>query len=254
MTSKNIFSIDEINSKSKIITRYMKLEDLYKSLQNNSMYFANPKVWEDPFEEAVMKNKFFNSHSLFSLCFTTSASLNEEAFWVTCKSHSRKKFVSISFDCEKFIVQLNIALKKSFPDYEFNIYYGNVNYNVERKDQEKRIKELKEEEISIVKTLFIKRKAYSYENEFRIVIISDKKIPKHTKGIVVQNFELAKLINRIRLEPLSKPENKKLEKDDKKDSEIKKIKEKEIQKLEEISPDYKNIKITISRLDDFPIN
>ncbi|MBQ0052068.1 MAG: hypothetical protein KBT11_08410 [Treponema sp.] len=242
----------ELTKENLCITRYLKSEDLLKSLNGDYMYFSNPANWDDPFEEAVVRRLNVRGYSVFGICFTTSAYRNEEAFWRTCKEEN-KFLSSFSFKYSSFMEHLNSAVKSTLKTEDYKIYSGLVDYSLQRKDLEKdltskAISQMTDDE-ELVKLLFRKRVAYSYENELR-VIIKVKNGSKDEPYLNVGNFNLKTLIKHVRLEPLPKNILKMLEDDALRTT----FKEKYIKSFtEEIKNEElkKSLKITVSRLDDF---
>lgn len=166
----------------KLIFKYMSLENGLCTMKNHQLWFANPTIWSDPFEKRFIEaqykvgaasRKFTWKDRVYCACFTNVAS--NEAAW---KVYTDKSLgVEFAVNREELINALD-AYSANNPHH--NIYIGKVEYM-----QTKNIRKADVNNIPFNPTpaggyttaefkarlLMLKRMAFSYENEIRIIIV-----------------------------------------------------------------------------------
>ena len=200
-------SKDEFLSK-KLLHKFMPLEYALETLNNQHLWFANPTTWKDPFEkrfiEATYRGpsgetyKFAWKDRVFCICMTQTAT--SEAYWNTYSQHSigvelkfiRKKLLEVleqlAENYDIFIGKVEYMktadIQKNLSNIPFNPQF---NHNIKTMECKARL-------------LLLKRIAYKYEDEIRIMVIK-KKMTKE-KGIYIDyacnNVEM---IDSITLDP-----------------------------------------------------
>ncbi len=202
----------------KFVARHMALENALLSFpvhkgENRSTYrfhqwFSNPEIWNDPYEKYFINNSFgdedcpIKDHVAVA-CYTTNRV--SEAQWTV---YSQKE---IAIQVGLRWAGLIDCLRKHKDD-SLVAYVGKVRYLGTDKIKKKKFssildvtdKDLKQmnardgNELS-ARLLTIKRPAYSYEEEIRIIIVSSKQIEK---GLDIGPLN-KKIIDRITISPLA---------------------------------------------------
>lgn len=217
MAKKDIVYInlsnEEINGA--FITKYMPLEFALKTLKEKSLWVSNPSEWTDPFEKRFLENKWetpnkYNTHHhpwknrVYCCCFTNQAI--SEAHWLI---YARGQIgISFRFNFSALLKELGRHTDK------YDIYIGKVKYL----PTEKTITSLAEidftkskygDEKFLAELFLLKRNAFEYENEIRIIFVekeNSKIKPESTNkenkpGISIKLSKLQDIIKRITIEP-----------------------------------------------------
>ena len=195
---KTSYIMEQFISKHKFIYRYLPMEYLLDSIQNNQMVFINPKKWNDPFDNYMFKlpesktDESFTSN-IFCQCITLNP--HSQAYWKTYGDNG-------------FAARLKISTKEyldSIKNTKLQFWIGKMDYMRESILIEKfrEIKNLKTTLSSpivsneFLTAFFLKRKPFEYEEEIRLLIKS-KKTKTGLKKIKVSNSDI---IKEIRLDP-----------------------------------------------------
>ena len=237
------------------LTRYQKLEYIIDSVKNKKIVFKSPSTWTDPIEKKIMETSsveaFLKENSLYCLCFTDNDVENEEAFWKTRKNGD-SNLGCFRVKLDRFVECLKKSLETKFPG-SFHIYVNQMNYDHSRDEIEKIVNNCDGTESGIVKALCVKRKAYKYENEVRIIIVINGKDyktmadennepDKNTLTVNVDN--ITDCLSWIELEPVNSSLYKILKKKDI-NGLVKTFKEAVLKEL-----GNKEIKISVSSLEE----
>lgn len=193
---------------TKLLHKYMPLEYALKTLNEKKLWFANPTSWKDPFEkrfiEAQYKSKsgklssFAWKDKVFCICMTQTAT--SEAYW---NAYSYQQ-IGIEFRVNKR--QLYDELQKI--QNEYDIYIGKVEYMI--------TSDIKKQPITSIpfstpipkvnssewkaRLLLLKRVAYKYEDEIRIILVKKDKTKEQGINLEYQ-CENTDLIETIILDP-----------------------------------------------------
>lgn len=184
----------------------MTLENALSSLENNSLWFCNPKEWQDPFErrfvEASYKNNSTGKITKFpwldkSFCCCMTQTTVSEAFWNAYSNGT----IGISF--RFYRDKLLGALKKSNCD----IYIGKVEY-MKTNDIEKDLHLIPfhggnnkyPSKNFLARLMMLKRIAFSYEDEIRIIIVKNKKTKSQGFSLNL-NCMMSDLVKSIYIDP-----------------------------------------------------
>lgn len=168
--------------KTKLLHKYMPLEYALKTLNNTELWFSNPTKWKDPFEKRFLEAcyvdngndcNFLWKNRVFCICMTQTAI--SEAYWNT---YSQQQ-IGIEFRIVKH--KLLNELQRYADEYD--IYIGKMEY-LKTHEIKRQISKIPfEEPVPDIKSpewyarlLLLKRVAYKYEDEIRVIIVAKKEI------------------------------------------------------------------------------
>lgn len=194
--------------RKKLIYKYMPLEFALEIIKGKYLWLCNPASWKDPFEKRFIEAKYLVGGKeldfplkgqLFCTCFTQTPT--SEAHW---NSYSDGQ-IGISLRIVR--KQLLKVLEQNSTDYD--IYIGKVNY-LKTNELKKPISEIEHfktmSSLNIsnrriqVNLLLLKRIAFQYENEIRILAVKKHKTKEH--GVkLFHTIEPIELINTITIDP-----------------------------------------------------
>lgn len=208
---------------TKLIYRYMPMEYALQTLNNQELWFAKPSTWKDPFEkrfiEAMYKvqNQIIDfplKDKVFCMCLTQTAA--SEAYW---NIYSRQQY-GIKFSLNKEVLLKQLEDFASDPDCDYNVYIGGVEY-MATADIKKHLSKIPfnspEPPIILndrmcVRLLLLKRNAYKYEDEVRIILVRKKAL--NTNGFNWKYRCLnTDIIHTITLDPSTPPATESLYKE-----------------------------------------
>lgn len=195
--------------KHRILYKHLPLENALRTLKDKSLWFANPATWKDPFEKRFLEAKYMMKDSevkfrwkgrVFCTCLTQT--ITSEAFWNT---YSRNE---IGIELRLY----RKALLEELARYEdiYKIFIGKVEYL--KTDEIKRgLRSIpfnppvrKGENLNTddfaARLFLLKRTAFSYEDEIRIIIVKEN-TTKETGINFSYNCENTNLIQRIIVDP-----------------------------------------------------
>ena len=160
-------------------------------LVNKELVFVNPGLWKNSFEKRYLNTDYtdfgFKQPKIYCLCFTTKVE-NEEVEW---SFYSLKKMMTIR--CQLNIEPLLEVLSDFAKKNDFDVFVGNVNYELSKKElQSLHLPKSKHfdsyfKEFSLEKYLGImtlKPKERKNENEIRIFMVS--KNENHTSEDILK--------------------------------------------------------------------
>lgn len=195
----------------KLLHKYMPLERVLEMLTNQTIWFANPTIWKDPFEKRFIGNvyniggvqkTFPWKNRVYCMCATQTAT--SEAYW---NAYSAGEIgVSIKFNRQNLLNELDRLAAAGN-----RIYIGKVQYqqtqdikaalsgNSFLNPTGAPITTLGSEELK-VRLLLLKRLAYQYENEVRFFIVRDR-AAKQNGTLLKYNIPNTDLIDSISLDP-----------------------------------------------------
>lgn len=193
----------------KLLFKYMPLESALTMMKEKYLWLCNPVIWKDPFEKRFIEAKYFDGKNeaefplkgrVFCTCFTQTTT--SEAHWA---NYSNGK-LGVSFRLRR--TALLDILNKHYD--EFDIYIGKVNYlktaSIKKKLHEidiiKEISPLKITSRNIqIQLLLLKRVAFSYEDEIRVLAIKKQKTKEIGIKLSLKTTQPFDLIERITLDP-----------------------------------------------------
>jgi len=198
------------------IYKYFRLSDLESLLKKNKFQFSSFNLWaaNDPYEtvalnaEYVIDNKrtsFPLKDRVYGCCFTKQYSC--QAQWSAYNHTKGEPIVQIEFNRDQLLKLISNAK-------DFTLFYGDVRYVPTRGYRNTVAKLLNtvraktaffkeslpgKEMSSIVKPLFLKRIAYEYENEWRIVIVPN--VVTNEKRYFVDISDIKSVIEKVIISP-----------------------------------------------------
>jgi len=192
--------------------RYYSLESAKLSLKSNSLWFSNPTEWDDPFEKLFIEAKYQHNgitkdfplkNRLFCICITDED--NSLASWDAYSNNQTAIRFQLS---SKELLQLLEAQSI------YEVYIGKVRYRGTREIDGKNgpsdfdlndLFNISLSEKHKISLLLLKRYAYRYEREFRIILVRKNQI-KNLKGIKL-TFDrnmVHELITEVKIGPSTK--------------------------------------------------
>lgn len=202
-----ILNREEFFSKGKLINKFMPLEKALSLLETKTIWFANPETWPDPYEKYFLCAKYGSKDfpwlgRIYCSCFTNNAS--SEASW---NAYSKNEIcVRLTFDSKRLLSLLDNYQKinpKFFVCFD-TVQYMRTNSIVKNLDKipfEPSIIggfSIQKEE-SKARLMLLKRKAFSYEDEYRAIIVRSFKSP--VSGIKVEIPDINTLISGVAIDP-----------------------------------------------------
>lgn len=198
---------EEFLSKT-LLHKFMSLENALDSLNNKRLWFANPTTWKDPFEKRFIEATYKDNNGqtsdfawkgrVFCICMTETST--SEAYW---NAYSQQSIgIELKFRRDNLLKELEKLAQKH------NVFIGKVEY-MKTSEITKKLSSIPFNppcKINIrtqeckARLLLLKRSAYIYEDEIRIIIVKDKK--SNERGIYL-NYEHdnADIIHSITLDP-----------------------------------------------------
>lgn len=180
------------------------LENSFDEFENHYIWFCNPAEWKDPYEQFFYRSTY-NTASFglkdrcFIACFSPIRVLEPQWTIYSGKEYS----LAIEYNKEKLLQAIeNFCLKN-----KCNAYIGHVQYKTTKKllslnpkkyCSQKTYKSFKDK--NWCKLLFLKRNAFMYENELRIVLVFPDPHPC-IKGKEMEYDDNIPIINSITTDP-----------------------------------------------------
>lgn len=166
--------------------RYSHLKEMLKNFNGNgSLVLSNPRNWKDPMESRFLSKPFlkkwygkkFNGE-IAEICFTSNSIENSDAFWQRIKTENDDYVVQIKINLYKLLNALEFLADKA---NGVNFYFSAVNYDytqtelIENKHLIDWKSGVRQRSIStFIKILSCKRRNFRYENEMRLIMISNE--------------------------------------------------------------------------------
>lgn len=207
---KKIHFLTDLPKKEKgsvCLYRYMPCKYLRTLLSKEKpqIVFISPQKWEDPYEKRFLCGKYgvedFQNR-IACICFTTNASENEAAAWCMYDREHKNDIVQVLFDFDNLLTVLN----KYGNEKNVDFYIGKVDYNVEvreligRKDSKvKKIVNAYSAERAALKLMLLKRKAFKFEGEVRIIAMASEPLPD--EKMIISLEKVHSLVKQIKAQP-----------------------------------------------------
>ena len=189
--------------------RYGSLENALITINVRSIWFSDPRQWTDPFEKLFINASYFYNGNkqefpfkdrLFCMCVTPVE--NSDATWSAYSTNQTA--VRLQINPTSLIELLN-------NQSEYDVYIGKMDYEKSTKDIRRDagpigydLNDLFDKSVDDkekLKILLLKRPAYEYEQEFRIILISKSNLPTEC-GV---NIKLPKLKSQLPKSNKAKP-------------------------------------------------
>lgn len=206
----------------KLLHKFMPLEYALNTLEKKHLWFANPTTWKDPFEkrfiEATYKDNkgkvkhFAWKDRVFCICMTETST--SEAYWSIYSQQTIGVELKLNRKC------LLDALETLATNNNLNIFIGKVEY-MKTSDIKKPLSEIPfnpqgnsgiNTQMGKARLLLLKRIAYRYEDEIRIMIVKKERTKEKGTYLKYQCANTA-MIDSITLDPSIGPNVTKLLKD-----------------------------------------
>ncbi len=207
---KKIHFLSDLPRKEKesiCLYRYMPLKYLRTLLSKDrpQIVFMSPQKWEDPYEKRFLYGKYGIENfqdKIACICFTTNASENEAAAWCMYDRERKNDIVQVSFDFDNLLIVLNGYGDRNGVDF----YIGMVDYNIEvdelKGKKDSKVKKIVKEcsaERAALKLMLLKRKAFKFEGEVRIIAMASK--PLSDEKMIIPLEKGHSLIKQIKAQP-----------------------------------------------------
>lgn len=191
--------------KERNIYRVMSVSRLIELFNTRQNTLSKPCLWDDPFENVILQSRgilrdgrtvlFGMRDSFYGQCWTFNEEL--DAMWRIYSPN--KDGVKIRTNIIKLFESLHSAILPRNRDV--SCFIGKVQYLTMREFNRYLDKplELESTGAGIAKTLLIKREAFSYENEVRLIYWAEKDDPPNR--IFQYNINPFKLIDEIVFDP-----------------------------------------------------
>ncbi len=190
----------------KNLYKYMSIEHALDSLRNHHLWAANPYEWKDPYERYFLEAKydcdgqtidFPWKNKVYCICMTNNQIC--EAYWKMYSEHSIG--MQLRFDRKQLIEKLETLTSN------YDIYVSKVKYI--KTEELENIQELikkenfQSKEMISAFLLSVKRIAYKYEDEYRIIFVEKDNIEKDNieKAGIHIDYGNNSIISRIFLDP-----------------------------------------------------
>lgn len=179
---------------TKLLYKHMPLENALRTLEDKSLWFANPAEWPDPFERRFLEAKYLKGgkevsfnwiNRVYCTCFTQT--VVSEAFW---NVHVRGGIgIELRFNRERLLMELKKLDERNNSKYK--IFIGKVEY-MKTNDINKGLRSIpfnppsKDElnsDMFAARLFLLKRIAFAYENELRIIVVKENKTKEAGIGI-----------------------------------------------------------------------
>ena len=169
--------------------KYLNLDTAVRCLNGESIVFAEPVLWKDEYESRFYSADYsevldslpdrFLPKPIFACCFTT-VEYSEPAWMVY--SYGEQGLGHKCIELKLNFSKLKRALSDFLKDHDFSIYCGKVDYH--SNDFINSLHYQSSDEYndlfgsfsleSFLSLLLVKRKAYRYEDEYRVFIVPNK--------------------------------------------------------------------------------
>lgn len=194
----------------KLLHKFMSLEYALSTLEKKCLWFANPTTWKDPFEKRFIEAKYKDCKGkvkqfawkdrIFCICMTETST--SEAYWNTYSQQTIGVELKFNRKC------LLDALETLATNNNLNIFIGKVEY-MKTSDIRKPLSEIPfnpqinsgiNTQMGKARLLLLKRIAYRYEDEIRIMIVKKDKTKEKGTYLKYQCDNTA-MIDSITLDP-----------------------------------------------------
>lgn len=196
---KDTLSLQLINCNSFVNTlyKYMTASRVLDILEKepHQIGFVSPEKWQDPYEIKYLNTDYtalngYKQPKIFCFCARMD-NLNEEASWMIYKKEN-EPLLRLSINTLRFLMNIDSFAKSNMCD----VYFSKIDYSFKKKE----IDELyltsspyyhdffdDFDDKKFVKVMSLKRRAFKYENEYRIFIIPKdlKKVKRYLKNGVL---------------------------------------------------------------------
>lgn len=202
-----ILNREEFLSKGKLINKFVPLERALSLLETKTIWFASPETWPDPYEKYFLCAKYGSKEfpwrgRIFCTCFTNNTS--SEASW---NAYSKNEIcVRLTFRGDRLLSLLDDYQNENL---RHKVFFDKVEYrrtnSMTKKLSDLSFDPLLKEQFSLtsdeskVRLMLLKRKAFSYEDEYRAMIIKTQSTKE--SGIKFKIPNINELISLVAIDP-----------------------------------------------------
>lgn len=175
--------------------RIISFDRAVQIFESESLHFAHPSSWEDPYEVRLRHNA---SHSFFGQCWCTRGV--SDAMWriystahlgVRISTSTRKLKEALAAETKAMGGTLRLGNVKYLSQYNLNLEMQEIHSDLQQSFTTKRAMD----------ALFLKREAFDHEAEYRAVLHIPNASPKVLRNGVKIKVSPHKLIDSILLDP-----------------------------------------------------
>lgn len=163
--------------------RFMRKE-VFDNMLRGTFRFSNPSCWNDPYEKLFVNGNFdaikYTKPTVYAACFTREP--NSDASWkVYTEDKENDPCIRVEFDMNRFIEALCFAGNQVD---RFQLYIGDMSYDLQNNSLCALGKRTSKyhylafpepfSDDNFVDLLLLKRKSFKYEQESRLIILSDE--------------------------------------------------------------------------------
>lgn len=172
-------SLNERDSYRVSFYRYMSVSHILEMLKKREISFVYPKLWLDPYETKFLETDYsrfnYKQPKIYCLC-TRNNNDNEEASWKNY-ANAKEPIARVEFNG----VKLFEVLEQFSKQYDCHIYLSKVDYKLKKCEIDGMSKRVASsnyakyidcfDEQKYISIMSLKRRAFSYEDEWRIFIV-----------------------------------------------------------------------------------
>jgi len=198
------------SERDQYIYRIMPLSRLYELFENNENVLVKPSLWEDPFENFILKSRvrfkndkiygFNHQNGFYGQCWTRSQA--SDAMWRIYSSDKRS--VRVRTTIGKLFNSLYDSQSHHIGLRHEKCFIGKVKYLPSQKLKEFASEVFSEQAgtriYSLASSLCVKRPAFKHENEVRLIHF-EHDVNKYNEELFQYQFDAHEVIDQLMLDP-----------------------------------------------------
>ncbi len=178
------------------IYRFLRLKHLYDLFDSRKNFLPDPGTWEDPFEDLLGRST--SGPAIYAQCWSFHTA--SDALWRIYSPANR------SVRIRSTVRALLASLEAQHPDSSF---IGRVKYLPKQKLKEFALKNVvpphRSDPRALATTLLVKRPAFNYEREVRLILVRESDSRKQTSNSYRYTVDPHALVDQIMLDPRMPP-------------------------------------------------
>lgn len=189
--------------------KYMPLTRVIELLDTKELSFVDPKKWYDPYEIKYLETDYsrlnnYKQPKIYCLCARQDTD-NEEASWRIYKKEG-EPLLRLKINALEFFQEINQFANSN----NCSVYLSKIDYSLKRKEIDDLYKENSPKyhdffddfnDEKYIRLMSLKRRAYNYENEYRIFIIPENPDSFKDNDVLKIPINPIKVIERITINP-----------------------------------------------------
>ena len=180
--------------------RIMDFSRVVQIFERKELYFANPSTWDDPYEQLIKHSK---DHALFGQCWSSSGT--SDALWRIYSSNGMGVRISTTEEQLSKVISSGIKGKGYRKRVRKVEYVSQQALNAKARDVAASLNDIFDIG-EAVNMLYVKRTAFSHENEWRATIFCPSEVKTQGKKGMTIHVDPHTFINRILLDPRASDE------------------------------------------------